>query len=166
MKTVTALMTQYEDQHLAVMHRGQPKKRTQGNGGSWKKMAAARRGMTHHAGVVRRKGRGHTGPTVEQRRWKFQTRDSVTRGTSKGQTFGKRHQTQPECSNGIRKRDLKEQLRLENTGIVNETFMETLGLGIANIIAGTSIRLRKMIVRTLWRGWLPPKWKKRLHTWM
>jgi hypothetical protein len=97
-KTVTALKTRYRDQHLAVMHHGQPKKWTQGNGESQKKLAAAHRGMTHRAGVVRHERCGHTGPTVEQRQQKIQTRDSVTRGTSEGQTFGKRRRVQPECS--------------------------------------------------------------------
>jgi hypothetical protein len=59
----------------------------------------------------------------------------------------------------------KGAILLENMENVNETFMETLGLEIAKRIAGTSIRLRKMSVRTLWRGQLPLKWKKRL-VWM
>jgi hypothetical protein len=39
--TVGALKDQYGDRHLAVGHRRQPKKRTQGDGGSWQKLAAA-----------------------------------------------------------------------------------------------------------------------------
>jgi hypothetical protein len=35
------------DQHLAIGHCQQLKKWTQGNGGSWKKLAAAYRQMTH-----------------------------------------------------------------------------------------------------------------------
>jgi hypothetical protein len=41
---------------------------------------------------------GHQGPS----------RDNVARGTSKGQTFGKRYQAQPECNNGIRSYGLKK----------------------------------------------------------
>jgi hypothetical protein len=68
MNTVSALKKQYGDQHLAIGRCRQTKKRTQGNGGSWKKLAT-----THHAGVAQHKGHGHTGPTVEQRRRKNQT---------------------------------------------------------------------------------------------
>jgi hypothetical protein len=50
--------------------------------------AAAHTGMNRRAGTARRKGRGHTGPTMQKRRRKG-----------------------PECSNGIRDRDLREQLR-------------------------------------------------------
>jgi hypothetical protein len=38
-----ALKEQYRDWHLGVRRRSQPKKRTQGNGGSQKKLNAARR---------------------------------------------------------------------------------------------------------------------------
>jgi hypothetical protein len=38
--------------HLAVRRRGQPTERTQGNGGSRKKLAAAHRGMTRREGVA------------------------------------------------------------------------------------------------------------------
>jgi hypothetical protein len=41
-------------------------------------------------------------------------------------------------------------------GPVNGTFMETIGLEIEKRIAGSSIRIRKMSVRTLWRGRPPP----------
>jgi hypothetical protein len=45
------------DRHLAVGQRRQPKKRTQNDGGSRKKLAAARRQMTRLAGRARRRGR-------------------------------------------------------------------------------------------------------------
>jgi hypothetical protein len=38
-ETFRALKKQHGDWHLAVRHCGQPKKWTQGNGGSWKKFA-------------------------------------------------------------------------------------------------------------------------------
>jgi hypothetical protein len=48
-ETFGALKERYRDWHLAIMHRSQLKKRTQGSGGSRKKLAAASRGMTCRA---------------------------------------------------------------------------------------------------------------------
>jgi hypothetical protein len=87
------------DQHLAIRCHGQLKKWTQGDGGSWKKLAT-HRGMTCWAGVAWHNGHGHQGPG----------KDSVVQGTQKGRTSGKGHQPKPEFNNGIRNRDLKEQL--------------------------------------------------------
>jgi hypothetical protein len=119
--------------------------------------------MTRRAIPARRKGHG------------------VARGVPKGRSLERRQQSPQEGSNGVRDRNFKEQLRLgneratgngirgrsrrqqlrlESTGNADETFRETLQLEIAKRIAGTSIRLRKMSVRTLWRGRLPPKQKK------
>jgi hypothetical protein len=76
--------------------------------------------------------------------------------------FGKRCQAQLECNNGTRNRDLKEQLCLGSKGKnVTETFRETLRMEITKRIAGASVRIRKMSVRTLWRGRPPLKQKKR-----
>jgi hypothetical protein len=80
-KTVRALKKRYGDQHLAVGHCQQLKKWTQGNGGSQKKLAMARGGMTR-AIPVPRNGHGHQGPN----------RDNAARATPIGQTFRKRHQ--------------------------------------------------------------------------
>jgi hypothetical protein len=91
-ETFGTLKEQYEDQHLAVRRHSQPKKRTQGSGGSQKKLAAAYRGMTRHARMARRKGHGHEG----------QGKDSVVQGTRKGRTFEKRCQAQLECNNAIK----------------------------------------------------------------
>jgi hypothetical protein len=55
-KTVIALKRQHGDWHLAVRHSGQPKKWTQRNCGSWKKLAAACRGITYHPIPAWRKG--------------------------------------------------------------------------------------------------------------
>jgi hypothetical protein len=49
METFGALKERYGDRHLAVRRHSQPKKRIQGNGVSWKKLAAACRGMTRRA---------------------------------------------------------------------------------------------------------------------
>jgi hypothetical protein len=56
--------------------------------------------MTHHAFPAPHKGHGCQGPD----------KDSVGRGAPKGQTLEKRQWTCQECSNGIRDRDLEEQL--------------------------------------------------------
>jgi hypothetical protein len=55
-ETVGALEDQYEDRHLAAGHRRQLKKWTQGDGGSRKKLAVARRRTTRRAIPERRKG--------------------------------------------------------------------------------------------------------------
>jgi hypothetical protein len=47
METIRALQDRYGDLHLAVGCHRQPKKRTQGNCGSQKKLAVAYRGLTH-----------------------------------------------------------------------------------------------------------------------
>jgi hypothetical protein len=63
-KTVTALKKRYRDWHLAVRCHSQLKEWIQGNVGSRKKLAAACRGMTRHAGVAQHKGHGHLGRDV------------------------------------------------------------------------------------------------------
>jgi hypothetical protein len=83
-----ALKVRYGDCHLGVGRRRQLKKRTPGDGGCRKTLAAVRRRMTRRVIPTRRKGRGHKGPTFEQRRRKNLTRDNFARGTSKGRTFG------------------------------------------------------------------------------
>jgi hypothetical protein len=45
-KTIGALEDQYGDRYLAIRRRQQPKKWTQGDGGSWRKLAAPFRWMT------------------------------------------------------------------------------------------------------------------------
>jgi hypothetical protein len=52
-----ALKMQHGDRHLAVRH-GEKQKRTQGNGGSWKKLATTYRGMTRNAIPATSKGHG------------------------------------------------------------------------------------------------------------
>jgi hypothetical protein len=77
--------------------------------------------------------------------------DNVIQETQKGRTFGRKCQPKPECSNGIRSRDVKEtlhlrrgrkiagnirgwsrrqQLRLESMGNGNNIFGKTIGLDI------------------------------------
>jgi hypothetical protein len=148
-KTVRALKKWYGDRHLAVRHCWEPKKRTQGDGGSRKKLAAARRGMTHHAVPAPGKGYSHQGPGRD-----------VLQGAPKGQTIGKKCRAQLECVNGIRDQNLKEQLRLREDRTSGRIFRKTAELEIAKQLVGTSTRLWKMSVRALWRGQPPPKRKK------
>jgi hypothetical protein len=89
---------------------------------------------------------------------KRRTIDDVVRGTPKEQTFYKRRQTQRKCNNGIRDRALKQQLPPGSKGNVNETFRKILELEIAKKIARSSVRIRKMSVKT------GSKRKKRLPT--
>jgi hypothetical protein len=132
-KTVSALKRRYRDRHPAAGRHRQLKKRTQGDGGSRKKLAAASRGMTRRAIPAPRKGNGHQGPG----------RDNVARGAPKGQTFERTCRAQPECNNGIRSQGLKERLRLESRRTLNKVFRQTVEL---------EIRLWNMRLRTLLRG--------------
>jgi hypothetical protein len=54
--TIRTQEDRYGDRHLAVGHRWQPKKWTQGGGGSQQKMTVASRGMTFHAIQALHKG--------------------------------------------------------------------------------------------------------------
>jgi hypothetical protein len=158
-KTARALKERYGNQHVALGHGLQLKKRAQGE--PRRKLATACRGVTCHARAACHKGRRHTGPTVEQRHWKNRTKDSVAVGTSKGRAFGKTHQAQPECNNGIRDRGQKELLCLGSKRTLNKTFRHTVKLKIGKQTVGTSIRLGKMSDWTLWRGRPPLEQKKR-----
>jgi hypothetical protein len=48
----------HKGQNVAAGHHQKPKEQTQGSCGSQKKLAAAHRGMTHHAGVAWRRDAG------------------------------------------------------------------------------------------------------------
>jgi hypothetical protein len=65
--------------------------RTQGDGGSRKKLAACR-GMTRHVGVAQRKGHCFKG----------QDKDKTAPRTQKGRAFGTRRLAKPERVSGIR----------------------------------------------------------------
>jgi hypothetical protein len=174
-KSSGALKKQYEDRHLEVGRRENRKERTQGNGVSRKKLAAARRWMTRLAGVAPRKGLCRQG----------QGQDTAVQRTQKGRTDGKRRWPKPECNNGRRDRGAIRQLclrkrtatgngfrrwsrrhglRLRSEKTSGRIFGKTIGTGFVKQIVGPSIKLRKMNVRTLWRDRPPPKRKKRLHT--
>jgi hypothetical protein len=67
--SVGTLKKRHGDWHLDVRYRGQPKKRTQGNGESRKKLAVACRGMTRC--TIPAWGKGHCcqGRTFRKGRW-------------------------------------------------------------------------------------------------
>jgi hypothetical protein len=56
-----ALKKGYRNRRLAAGRHGKPKKMTQSNGGSRKKLVSARRGMARRVGVARHKGHGRKG---------------------------------------------------------------------------------------------------------
>jgi hypothetical protein len=92
-ETVTALKKRHRDGNLAVGSRQRPKKRTQGNGGSRKKLAARRR-TTRLAGMAYRKEHGRQGHrrTVlhqEPRRDERTRRDAEKDRNAKRERFNK-----------------------------------------------------------------------------
>jgi hypothetical protein len=80
-ETIGALEDRQGDRHLAVERRRLPKKRTQGDGGSRKKLAVACRQMSRRAVPAWRKQRDRNRPAVEETQ-----------------------RNEPECNNGIRDR--------------------------------------------------------------
>jgi hypothetical protein len=155
-KTFRALKKRHGDQNVALGRCQKPKKQTQGNGGSQKKLVAACRGMTCHAGVAWHKGHSHKGPTVEQRLWKDQTREccnwnlkrmDVREGTS-GATGNHHWNDEPR---------LKRVIMSGSRTTLGRIFRKTVELEVAKQIAGISIRLRKISDWTLWRSQPPPK---------
>jgi hypothetical protein len=90
-ETIGALKEQYGDRHLAVGRRRQPKKGTQGGGGSQQKLVAARGRLTRSAFPALRKGHGRRRPG----------KDVVVRGAPKGRTFENRRRERPKSNNGI-----------------------------------------------------------------
>jgi hypothetical protein len=136
-ETVWATDHRSRDRRLAVRHRRQPKKRTHGDGGSRQNLAAARERLTRRAIPVPQKGHSRV----------RSGKDDV-RGAPKGRTFVKRSRTKPRRKNGIRDEGLK-QLRLGSKGNINEIFRDNLGLEITKRIAGTSVMIRKISVKTL-----------------
>jgi hypothetical protein len=70
-------------------------------------------------------------------------------------TFRKRCGEKPECINGIRDRDLKEQPRLGSRTTLNKTFSKTIALKIVEKTIGSSVRIRKTSGWTLRGGGRP-----------
>jgi hypothetical protein len=92
--------TRHRWRHLAAWWHGKPKELTQGNCGSWQKLNAACRKMTHHAAMTWCRGHSHKG--FDQ--------VNVVPETRKGETFGKTCWKGPKCNNGIRIHGLTQQL--------------------------------------------------------
>jgi hypothetical protein len=65
--------------------------------------------------------------------------------------------------NGIRGRSRRQELCLRSQKTLYETLGQTFKLEVMKQAVVTSIRQRKMSVRTLWRGRPPPKFKKELQ---
>jgi hypothetical protein len=65
-KPVRALKRRHGDWSLPIRRHSQPKKRTQGDGGSWKKLVTAHKGMTHHAIPAGRKGHCRQGQRMDK----------------------------------------------------------------------------------------------------
>jgi hypothetical protein len=78
---IGALEDRCRDRCVAVRRQEQPKKWTQGDGGSWWKCAAVHRQVAHHAIPSPHKGHCHQGPDG----------DSVARGAPKGSGRDVRH---------------------------------------------------------------------------
>jgi hypothetical protein len=117
LEIIGVLEDRYGDLHLDVGRLRQPIKWTQGGGGSRQQLATARGRVTRRAIPAPHKGHGRQGPG----------KDNVAQGTPKGRMFGKRREARSECNNGIRNRDVRQQLRLGSKGNVNETFRESSG---------------------------------------
>jgi hypothetical protein len=75
-ETIRALEDQYGDQHLALGHCQQLKKRTQGNGGFQQKLAAAQGQLTHHAIPASHKEHGHKG---DHKGWMLERRQQLNK---------------------------------------------------------------------------------------
>jgi hypothetical protein len=104
--------------------------------------------LTCRAIPASHKGYSHQGPG----------KDDIVHGTPKGWTYEKRHQAWPKRNNGIMDWGLRRELHLGS----KETFYEATGLEVVKRAVESSIWLRKMSVKTLWRSQPPPKYKKRL----
>jgi hypothetical protein len=149
-KPVRALKKRHGDRHLAVEGRGKPKKRTQGDGGSRKKLAAARRGMTRRVVPARRKGRGHKGPAVEKRGRKGQECNNGIR--NRGARRQLRLRKERTTGNGISGRSRRQELRLGSVKTLYEALGQTLELVVVKGAVGISGGLWKVSDWTLWRG--------------
>jgi hypothetical protein len=93
---------------------------------------------------------------------KRRAKDNIIRRAPNGRRFEKRRRVQTKCKNDIRNRSLKQQQRLENkkrhnNRNVNKALRRTIGLEVVRLSVGSSSRIRKLSVKTLWRSRTPPK---------
>jgi hypothetical protein len=127
--TIGTQEDRYGVQHLAIGCRQQPKKHTQGSGGSQQKMATVREQLTHCAVPALHKGHSHREP-----------------------------------GNGIRGRSRRQELRLGSKATFYDALGQIIRLEFVMLTIRSSVRIRKMSAKTMWRSRLLPKRKKRLHT--
>jgi hypothetical protein len=104
--------------------------------GPQKKLAFARREMTHSAKVVRRK------ENIFRNKW---TRAKDEREIQKARTCHESRKGMKDLGGGrsryLRKRDLKK-LRIKSTGNLDTTFSKTTRLEIAKLIARSTVGMR------------------------
>jgi hypothetical protein len=149
---IGSLEDRHDDRHLVVRRRRRVKKPTQGNGGVWQKLAAARKRMIRSAVPEVRKGHSRKGPA----------KDNVARGAPKGRTLEKIGWAIPKCKNCIWARELKEQLHVRVERTSGRIFRKTivLVLVIENRKVGPSIGLREMNSSIPWKVRPPPQRKE------
>jgi hypothetical protein len=126
-KPVRALNKWQGDRSLAIGCHQRPKKRTQGNIGSEKTLAATRRGMTGRASLAQHKD------TV--------VKDKAVPRTQKRWMFGKRHRAKPEGISGIRHQDLTEQLHLGSERTSSRIYRKALVPEIVKQRVKPSVRI-------------------------
>jgi hypothetical protein len=68
----------------------------------------------------------------------------------------------PATGNGLRGRRRSYELILENKEMFHEALGQTIGLEVVKYAVGSSVRIRKTSVKTLWRSRPPPKRKNTL----
>jgi hypothetical protein len=108
--------------------------RTQGNCGLRQELGAAGIMVTLRVRLAQHKG------TFAM---KDPTRDYVEQGACKERAFGKRHHTKPTGSQGIKNRDVKEQLRLRSERTPSRICEKKIRLDIRKRIARSSVPTRK-----------------------
>jgi hypothetical protein len=84
------------------------------------------------------KGHCYKGPMVKKRQRRKWTEDCVVHGAPDGRMFKKRHQARQKCYNGIRKRNLKQQLCLGSKEASYEALRQVIGLEIMKCTIRTS----------------------------
>jgi hypothetical protein len=193
----------HRGRHIAAGRCREPKELTQRDWGSRGKLAAACRKVSHCAAVawckrnlsrkfrtqgicgpqhefsaagirmtIRAKMAWHKGKVI---RTNF-TQYYVEQGACKERAFGERPRTKPKGSQGVKNRDVKEQLRLRSERTPSRIFRRKIRLDIGKRIARFSVSTWKMCIWaslrslpplerrikewTLWRGRPPPKRKK------
>lgn len=90
--------------------------------------------------------------------------ESSARGALRWWTFGRRLPVDPKGSKHLKNPGTRRPLCRKIENEADELVRKAFGLQFWKRAAGSSVGLRRMKNWTLWRGWLPPKRKKRLHT--